>query len=512
MRLRVLLVEDSAVDAVMVERALVKGGCEPAMERVDTADALRAALTRAPWDLVLSDYSMPGWTGLDALALVRDLAPDLPFIIVSGTIGEETAVSALKAGAHDFMIKGRLIRLAPAIERELREAAGRRERSRLEEQLREAQKLEAVGRLAGGVAHDFNNVLTTILGFSELLLADLPEDDAKYAGLFQIRSAGQRAAGLTRQLLTLSRKQIVQPRVLEVNAVIGGMEAMLRQLIPAHIKLRMSLTPQVEPIKIDPTQLEQILINLAANAADAMPRGGTLSFETSRATLDERYQHQHLPVTPGDYVVLAVSDTGVGMGEAIAQHIFEPFYTTKAVGKGTGLGLATVYGIVKQNGGDIVVKSAPGQGATFTIYLPATTSAVATATERPADAGAASRGSETVLLVEDDDAVRQFALVALERAGYRVLQASNPKEAMQLAADSADPIDLLLSDVIMPESEGPLLFDRLKPRHANLRMLYMSGYADDAVLKRGMMVEGMPFLQKPFTPAELTRKVREALV
>jgi signal transduction histidine kinase len=509
--LRVLIVEDSEVDAELLLFELDRAGYEVVYERVETAAAMDSALRRARWDLVISDYSMPTFSAPAALGVLQASGLDLPFIIVSGTIGEEIAVTALKAGAHDFMLKGRLMRLAPAIERELREAAGRRERAALEEQLRQSQKLEAVGRLAGGVAHDFNNVLTTILGFSELLLAGLPEDDPRYTGLFQIRSAGQRAAGLTRQLLAFSRKQILQPRVLDVNAVIGGMEAMIRQLIPAHINVRMALLPEVGLIKIDPTQLEQILINLAVNAADAMPRGGSLTFETARVTLDEQYRHQHLPVNPGDHVALIITDTGIGIAEEIARHIFEPFFTTKTVGKGTGLGLATVYGIVRQSGGDIVVRSEPQRGASFTIYLPVTTAGTINTAHQATAVAAATDASETVLLVEDDEAVRQLTLVALERAGYRVLHAGNPKQAMQLAATSTGPIHLLLSDVIMPESEGPPLFDRLKPMHTGLRVMYMSGYADEAILRHGVVVEGMPFLQKPFTPADLTRKVREAL-
>jgi two-component system cell cycle sensor histidine kinase/response regulator CckA len=509
--LRVLIVEDSEIDAELLIGVLERAGYDLTHQRVQTAAAMKAALKCAEWDLVISDYSMPAFSALDALAVLQSAGLDLPFIIVSGMIGEETAVAALKAGAHDFMIKGRLARLAFAIERELREAAGRLERTRLEEQLRQSQKLEAVGRLAGGVAHDFNNVLTAILGFSDLLLAELSEDDSMYADIFQIRSAGQRAAGLTRQLLAFSRKQILQPRVLDVNTVIGGMEQMLRQVIVESVDLRLSLMPQSSLIEIDPTQLEQILINLAVNAADAMPRGGRVTIETSRVTLDDGYRQQHLPVTPGDYLMLSVIDTGIGMTETVAQHIFEPFFTTKPVGRGTGLGLATVYGIVKQSGGDIVVSSKPGCGTTFRIYLPLTVSAVPAIVERPADPDSLSRGSATVLLVEDDLGVRRFACVALERAGYNVLLAENPKEARQVADEFPDTIDLLLSDVIMPESEGPLLFDRLKPRHPGLQVLYMSGYADEAILQHGVMAEGASFLQKPFTPGELAQKVRDVL-
>jgi two-component system cell cycle sensor histidine kinase/response regulator CckA len=509
--LRVLLVEDSEIDAQLLLGLLERAGYDVTHERVQTAEAMSAALRNTSWDLVISDYSMPTFSAPAALSVLQSTAIDLPFIIVSGMVGEETAVAALKAGAHDFMIKGRLARLAPAIERELREAAGRRERVRLEEQLRQSQKLEAVGRLAGGVAHDFNNVLTAILGFSELLLAELPEDDPKYHDVFQIKAAGQRGAGLTRQLLAFSRKQILQPLVLDVNTVIAGMEPMLRQLIVEDIELRISLMPRSALIKIDPTQLEQILINLAVNAADAMPRGGKVTIETAAVTLDEGYRQQHLPVTPGRYVMVAVSDTGVGMNATTIEHIFEPFFTTKPVGKGTGLGLATVYGIVKQSGGDILVSSELERGTTFKIYLPLSESVAPSAVDGRTDVRRTPRGSETVLLVEDDEAVRQFARVTLLRDGYHVLEAENPKDALRVAGECSGPIHLLLSDVVMPESEGLPLFDRLRPAHPGVRVLYMSGYADEAVLQRGVMVEGTPFLQKPFTPDELTRKVRAVL-
>lgn len=289
------------------------------------------------------------------------------------------------------------------------------------------------------------------------------------------------------------------------------MEPMLKRLIVEHVDLMVSLAPHVGPIKMDPTQLEQILVNLAVNAADAMPRGGKLTIETANVTLDEHYQQRHLPITAGEYVMLAVSDTGIGMDEATSRHIFEPFFTTKEVGKGTGLGLATVYGIVKQSGGDILVYSEAGRGSTFKIYLPQVTGGVTGSSERLIETGDVKRGSETVLLVEDDEAVRLLARVTLERNGYRVLQAGNPKEAMRIVSESAEPIHLLLSDVIMPESEGPPLFDRLVKEHSAVRVLYMSGYADEAIVRHGVLIEGTPFLQKPFTPQVVTRKVRDVL-
>jgi two-component system cell cycle sensor histidine kinase/response regulator CckA len=385
------------------------------------------------------------------------------------------------------------------------------ERHTLEEQFQQAQKMEAVGQLAGGVAHDFNNVLTAILGFTELMILGRSPDDPWRADLLEIKKAGDRAAGLTRQLLAFSRKQILQPKVLDINVLIAGMESMLKRLIFENVNLMMSLTAKIGLVKVDPTQLEQIVVNLVVNAADAMPRGGKLTIETANIMLDENYQQHHLPVTPGDYVMLAVSDTGVGMDEKTRRRIFEPFFTTKGVGKGTGLGLATVHGIVKQSGGDIWVYSEPDRGTTFKIYLPQVTAGVPRAIERSTDAGSVPRGSETILLVEDDDGVRLLARVTLERAGYRVLQAENPKAAMRVASECAEPIHLLLSDVVMPESEGPPLFDRLSKVQQGLRVLYMSGYADEAIVRQGVLLEGTPFLQKPFSPLALMQKVRDVL-
>ena len=385
------------------------------------------------------------------------------------------------------------------------------EHRQLEEQLRQAQKLEVIGQLAGGVAHDFNNILTAILGFCDLLLMELGPNDAGRTDVFEIKTAGERAAGLTQQLLAFSRKQILQPSVLDINDAIKGMELMLRRLIPAHIDLVVSLQGEIGAIKIDPTQLEQIVINLVVNAADAMPRGGKLTVETSNVHLDEHYRRRHLPVTPGDHVMLAVSDTGVGMDDVTSRRVFEPFFTTKELGKGTGLGLATVYGIVKQSGGDIWVYSEPGHGSAFKIYLPAVTAQLSSTVKTTTAPETALRGSETILLVEDDEAVRRLARLILERAGYRIVEAKNPRDAVLAADQFGERIDLLLSDLIMPESEGPPLLDRLVPARPDLRVLYISGYADEAVVRHGVIVEGTPFLQKPFTPLALCGKVREVL-
>jgi PAS domain S-box-containing protein len=387
------------------------------------------------------------------------------------------------------------------------------EQRQLEKQLRQAQKLEVIGQLAGGIAHDFNNLLTAIIGFSEILLTEIHPEDPKWVDVLEIKKAGERAAGLTRQLSAFSRKQVLQPVVLDLNRFVAGIEPMLRRLIAAHVNLAVSLHPDIGPVKIDPTQLEQIIINLAVNGADAMPTGGKLTVETANVRLDTSYERQRLPIAPGEYVMLAVRDTGVGMDKATSQRIFEPFFTTKDVFKGTGLGLATVYGIVKQSGGDIRVDSEPGRGSVFQIYLPRATATASTVDAAPAMSVGPPRvrGAETILLVEDDPAVRRLARLGLERSGYRVLDAENPRVALRIAKEFDEPIDLLLSDVIMPNSGGPPLFLRLSTARPELRVLYISGYADDAIIRHGIVVDGAPFLQKPFTPEALLRKVRGVL-
>jgi len=496
-QLRALLVEDSPADAELLVHELRAAKFDLTFERVETAGQMKQALERGGWDIVLSDYSLPTFSGPEALCVKQAMGVDIPFIIVSGTIGEETAVSALKAGAHDFLVKGRLARLVPAIERALGDAAERRERKQLEAQLNHAQKMEAVGQLAGSVAHDFNNVLTAILGFCELALSAMAPDAPERADLVEIRNAGERAAGLTRQLLAFSRQQVLQPKVHDLNALIDGILPMLRRLVVENIDLSVALAATGAKIKIDSTQLEQILINLVVNARDAMPNGGRLTIET---TID--------PVN--GLVTLIVGDTGTGMDATTQARIFEPFFTTKGVGKGTGLGLATVQRIVKQCGGGIELTSTAGEGTVFRITLPRVADSAAAPVEMRAAAGGFG-GSETVLLAEDDPAVRLLTRLSLQRSGYTVLEAGSVAEAVDVAKRYHDPIAVLLSDVIMPDSGGTPLIDRLRLTRPDVRVIYMSGYTDDAIVHHGVLSEGTAFLQKPFTPHALTRKVREVL-
>ena len=384
------------------------------------------------------------------------------------------------------------------------------ERKQLEEQFHQAQKMEAVGRLAGGVAHDFNNLLTAILGSADLVLDSLTPGVPAREELEEIRKAALRAADLTRQLLAFSRQQVIAPTALNPNEVVANMDKLLRRLLGEDVELRTRLTPDLVTVKADPSQLEQVVLNLAVNARDAMPNGGKLTIETQNVELDAAYVRGHISAQPGPYAMIAVSDTGVGMDAATQARIFEPFFTTKEIGKGTGLGLATVYGIVKQSGGWIWVYSEPGQGTTFKIYLPRVTEAVPPAAVTPAPP-ASVRGSETILLVEDDEMIRNLVQKVLQANGYRVLVAANGRDAEQVAGQHDGPIHLLVTDVVMPGMNGREVAERLAAARAGVRVLYLSGYTDDAIVHHGVLEPGVAFLQKPFTPAVLGRRVREVL-
>ena len=637
-----LLIEDSENDALLVVGELERGGWDVAWERVDTREAMAESLDRSSFDLAISDYRMPRFRAPDALALWKERGLDSPFIVVSGTIGEEQAVEVLKAGAGDFFLKDRLSRLGSAVERELREAEGRRtlrraerereealqglrrserlfqdlfesapdatviieaqgmiraasrqaerlfgyereklngqpvevlvspparaalrqlreqfikspvprlmgvdeqsllasrkdgstfpveislspmttepgvviaairditDRRRLEEHLRQVQKIEAVGRLAGGIAHDFNNILGVILGQSQIMLRGMPPDHPLRARVEQVLSASERAAGLTRQLLAFSRKQVFEMRVLDLNQIVEGLKSMLERLLGEDVELTFRRGQDLGRIRADPTQIEQILMNLAVNARDAMPGGGRLALETSDAEMDEEYARIHAGAVAGRYVCLAVSDTGLGMTREVQARAFEPFFTTKEPGKGTGLGLSTVYGIVKQSEGFIYVYSEPGQGTTFKIYLPR----VEAEADRPVALAPASGGTETVLLVEDEESLRELIGEILEANGYDVLVAEDPAKAIDAAERHQGVIHLLLTDVVMPGMNGRDLALRVKERRPAIRVLYMSGYTEDTIAHRGVLETGALLISKPFTQDALTRKLREAL-
>jgi PAS domain S-box-containing protein len=644
--LRVLMVEDTETDAKLIALELQRTWPDVELERVDTAEAMGAALEGKVWDVVLSDWSMPTFTAPAALAVIKAKQLDLPFIIVSGTIGEETAVEAMRAGAHDFVLKDKLTLLRPAIERARREGmeraarrlaeealrqsetrfrrladsgiigivvaelegkildandaflrmlgysraelldgslrwpdltppalaplaaralaqlescgvappweseslgkegrcvpvllgaamleapqfivvlsdlterkqaeAGRaRAESALrqsEEQLQQAQKMEAIGRLAGGVAHDFNNILSVILSYGALILEGLRGSDPLRADIEEITKAAGRAAGLTRQLLMFSRQQVVAPQVLDLHEVLKAMTPMIQRILGADVELVVVAPKAAGRVKVDPTHIEQVVLNLIVNARDAMPTGGKLTIETSNVELDEGYALTHLPSKVGPHVMMTVSDTGGGMSPETQARIFEPFFTTKEVGKGTGLGLSTVFGIVHQSGGNVWVYSELGIGTTFKVYLPRVDADVDVI--RGSGSPKTLHGTETILLVEDESQVRTIVANILQRQGYRVLSAPNAAEALALSEAHEGTIDLLVSDVVMPRMSGPELAKRIAPMRPAMKVLCMSGYTDDSIVRHGVLDAGVAFLQKPITPSALASKVRAVL-
>ncbi|HET6977464.1 MAG TPA: PAS domain S-box protein [Pyrinomonadaceae bacterium] len=439
----------------------------------------------------LTDHSL---TIYEVEAIRKD-GSRVPIEVSSRLIYENGVAVAVQGSARDIT------------ERKLAEEALRA--SQL--QLQQSQKLEAIGQLAGGVAHDFNNMLTAIIGYTDLSLRRVGLENPIRRNLEETRKAAERSASLVRQLLAFSRKQILEPKVLDLNDVVKDMHKMLTRLIGEDIRLATRLQTDLGSVKADPSQVEQIIVNLVVNARDAMPRGGRVTIETCNITLDDRIVLKHHSIKPGPYVMLAVSDTGSGMDQATQARIFEPFFTTKEVGKGTGLGLSTVYGIVKQSGGNIWVYSEPDLGTVFKVYLPRIDDAAISTIESASLETNVPRGSETILLVEDEDVVRGLTRKILMQAGYHVLDAKGGEEALRLCGAHAGPIDLLLTDVVMPEISGKEIADRLLALRPRIRVLFMSGYTDEAIVQHGVLDANVKFLQKPFTWVGLTRKVREVL-
>ena len=385
------------------------------------------------------------------------------------------------------------------------------ERKALENQLQQARRMEAVGRLAGGIAHDFNNLLTIIKGYVEMATNRSVAQPELRSDLQHIGDASERAGTLVRQLLAFSRKQVLKPKILDLNSIVLNLDKLLRRLLAETVEMKTIAGKDVGAVKADPSQIEQVIMNLVVNARDAMPNGGRILIETSNVELDDAYAQDHATVRPGRYVMLAVTDTGIGMTSDTVAHIFEPFYTTKESGRGTGLGLSTVYGIVKQSGGYIWVYSEPGKGTAFKVYLPRVEERVEVSSTAQIPAAAARDGKETILLVEDEPSVRELTRMVLSKRGYSVLEALNPADAEQLAGSHGAEIHLLLTDVVMPGMSGHELAKRLTARHRNLRVLYMSGYTHNVIAEDGTLEEGLSFLQKPFTPQVLAQKVRETL-
>jgi len=467
--------------------------------------------------------SLYGWSAEEAVGRsIQELTPS-PFLREhGGEIGQRGAAGESWTG--EYLVQGKLGKAFPAllttapvrdelgtITGYVRVSIDLTERRNLEEQFRQSQKMDAVGRLAGGIAHDFNNLLTVIRLNTEIIMEGFDPTDPRSEDVKQIRSAAERASSLTRQLLAFSRKQILQPRVLDMNSVVASVEPMLRRLIGEDITIASSAAARGYVVA-DPGQLEQILVNLVVNARDAMPQGGTINIETQNVDLDETYTSEHAPVIPGRYVMLSVGDNGVGMSRDTREHAFDPFFTTKEAGKGTGLGLATVYGIVKQSGGYVWIYSEPGLGTTLKLYFPEVSAAAAF---QPAEYKVVLketvRGSETILLVEDEEAVRGLTSRILQKQGYRVITAQHGREAMDIATKEEGHIDLVLTDIVMPGMNGRGLVERLAGIRPRIKSLYMSGYTDDDIIRRGFIEPSKSFLQKPFTSEALLQTVRKVL-
>ena len=509
---RILAVDDDPQAGALIELALVYAPFEARIDVATTAAAGLARIKVAEHDVYLIDQQLPDGTGIELIHQAKLDGVHKPLILLTGYGSGDIDEAASREGAADYVEKDMV---GAHLERSIRYALRQWQASRAlhdrEEQLRQAQKMEAIGRLAGGVAHDFNNLLTAIIGYTDLVAERLDRDDHVAREVGEIRAAAHRGALLTRQLLAFSRKQFLNPEVLDLNAIVTGLLQMLPRVIGEHIQTTVTLAGDLSRVKADASQMEQVLVNVVLNGRDAMPMGGHLTIETRNVALDEeRLASENLALPPAAYVMLAVTDTGSGMDPDTRDRAFEPFFTTKPKGKGTGLGLATVYGIVDQSGGGIALDTAPGKGTAIRIYLPAT---AAPSEKRKAEVPPVrhGNGTETVLLVEDNDSVRDLAAKALRRRGYTVFEAATAEAAIEWSATSGIRPHLLVTDVVMPGLSGPNLAARLLQENPRLRVLYMSGYTDEATSVHGAFWGGIPLLQKPFTPAKLAERVRQAL-
>jgi two-component system cell cycle sensor histidine kinase/response regulator CckA len=513
---RVMVVDDDEGLNRLLQKALRKAGFE-AQGAFTGSDAIVCA-TADPELILLLDQHLPDMSGTQLIRTLNERDCSVPFVAMTGHGDEKIAVEMMKLGARDYLTKNLdLIDLVPKVFRrvfreldtEKRLAASEAERERLEKQFHQAQKLESIGRLAGGVAHDLNNLLSPILGYGELLLLENAGADRRRENVEQILKAGRRARDLVRQLLAFSRRQTLQFRPIDLNALLKNFQKLIRRTIREDVDIRILPTKSLPLIKGDMGQLEQVVMNLAVNAQDAMPDGGALIIETGSVELDEHYASEHEGVTPGLYVLLTFSDTGTGMDSETLGQLFEPFFTTKELHEGTGLGLSTVYGIVKQHGGNVWAYSEPGLGATFKIYLPVSTESLPVGNRPPESE--AKGGSETILLVEDDEDVRELAFAILERNGYALLVAESGQEALSLLEHHDGPLHLILTDVVMPGINGRQLFDQASVLYPHAKALYMSGYTRDVIAHRGVIDAGVNFIQKPFSVKLLATRVREVL-
>ena len=509
--LHILHLEDNPHDVALVQAALKSAGIAHELTTVQNRAAFVAALESARINLVLSDHSLPDCNGLDAIQIVRQRWPELPVILVTGTLAEEQAIDLLKSGATDYVVKDRLARLAPAVRRAVQEVESRADHRRLEAKFIEAQKMEVIGQFAAGIAHDFNNLLGVILGNLNFIATDMDQASPLQEFTEEIRLAAERASGLTRQLLVFSRKQTVQPVVLDLNDTIHTLSKMLRRLIGENIALKHLPGQGIGRIMADPGYVSQLLMNLVVNARDAMPQGGQITITTENVAFAGDSARPPAPPKPGQYVALVVTDTGHGMSEDVKRHVFEPFFTTKPAGRGTGLGLSTCHSIVQQSGGIIAVESEPGLGASFKIYFPRIDQPLPVAAQ-PVSNVPPPRGVETVLIVEDEPALRNLTRRILLGQGYEVLTAANGLDALRVVNEHASStIQLVVTDVVMPEMGGKAMAEWLKTTYPDLKILFTSGYTDEAIAHHGVLDVGMAFLPKPYAPAILARKVRELL-
>jgi len=511
---RILCLEDNADDRNLLEITLKKNGIVCDFTHVSSRPEFEAALGERAFDLIISDFSLPSYDGMSALAAARRVQEQTPFIFVSGTIGEERAVESLKNGATDYVLKDRRERLVTSVRRALRDSQERMERKQLEDQLRQAQKMEAIGQLASGVAHDFNNLLAVIQCNAELALMKTEEVNAEILdNLTQITSASKRAASLTRQLLTFSRKQAMRPAPLNLVDVVNNLMKMLKRIIGADIFLQCAYHRRAPYIHADVAMMEQIILNLVVNARDAMPQGGDLLISTKKLHIDAEYIPSGGNIQGGEFICLRVRDTGCGIAPENMSRIFEPFFTTKEVGKGTGLGLATVYGIVQQHGGWVRVSSSVGKGTVFRIFLPAIEPPAKKATV-PEIISANQRGSERILLVEDDASLRLATRRLLVSFGYQVIEAASGREALEIWRDQEAAIDLLITDMVMPNGiTGRGLADELRKKRPLLKIIFVSGYGLNITGREKDFIknENDCFLQKPFPSRSLIDLIRRCL-
>lgn len=515
--LRVLIVEDSEGDAVLLLYALKKGGYDPTYERVYSRETMTAALDQ-PWDIVIADYVIPCFGAPEALQLIKERNLDVPFIIVSGAMGEENAVTAMKAGAHDYIMKDNLARLVPAIDRELKEVEVHRnkqkaeeEKKRIELQLLQAQKMEAVGRLTGGVAHDFNNLLTAIRGYTDMALEQTETGTQLYQDLKEIQVSSERAMNLTRQLLLFSRRQPMDFLYIDLNRTIEDLLALLHRMIGEDIEIQYELASNVLTIYADLTSIEQMIMNLVVNAVDAMCEGGKVTIRTEEIILDDKAASVFADGYAGNFIRLSVIDTGCGIDQEIQKQIFEPFFSTKPFGKGSGLGLSVVYGIVQQHKGWIDVISQLNQGSTFQVYFPKVIKKINKEGKKEVPLKIRKGQGERILVIEDENSVRHFAKRALEKGGYTVFVASDADEALDIFQQEKGKFDLIFSDVVLPSINGIKLIENFVSDNPKIKVILTSGYTDQKSQWKLIKKKGYPYLQKPYTFDALLKFVGEQI-